>query len=44
MAQLEGELCYLVKNTLKREKNADFTNFFNLKKPQIRAKSLPFRI
>ena len=44
MAQLKGELCYLGVNQGKMLKNVDFTNFFNLKKPQNRAKSLPFQI
>ncbi len=44
MVQLKGELCYLVRNDVKRLKNVDFTYFFNLKKPQNRAKSLPFQI
>ena len=44
MAQLKGELCYLGVNHGKMLKNVDFTNFFNLKKSQNRAKSLPFQI
>jgi len=43
MVQLKGELYNLRKNHVKRLKNVDFTNFFNLKKSQNRAKSLPFQ-
>jgi len=44
MVQLKGELCYLGRNQLKRLKNVDFIYLFNLKKPQIEAKSLLFQI
>ena len=44
MVQLKGELCYLGKNHVKRLKNIDFTNLFNLKKVQNIAKSIPFQI
>ncbi len=44
MVQLKGELYYLGRNQVKRSKNVDFTNFFNVKKPKNTAKSLPFQI
>ncbi len=44
MVQLKGELSYFRKNQIKRSKNVDFTDFFNVKKPQNMAKSLPFQI
>ena len=44
MVQLKGELYNLGKKSRKKLKNVDFTNFFNLKKPENRAKSLPSQI
>ena len=44
MVQPKGELCYLGRNEVKRFKNVDFTNFFNVKKHENKAKSLPFQI
>ena len=36
MVQLKGELCSLLKNILKDQKNVDFNDFFNVKNPQNR--------
>ena len=44
MVQLKGELCYLRKKQIKRLKNVDFINFFNLKRRQNRAKLPLFQI
>jgi len=44
MVQLKGELYYLIAKHRKRSKNVDFNDFFNAKKPQNRAKLLPFQI
>ncbi len=44
MVQLKGELCYLTRKYSKRPKNIDFNDFFNVKMPQNRAKSISFQI
>ena len=44
MVQLKGELSYLKRNLVKRLKNVDFTNYFNLKKGKNTAKLLPSQI
>ena len=44
MVQLKGELYYLTKKIQKDQKNVDFKDFFNVKKPQNRPKSTPFQI
>ena len=43
MVQLKRELNHLEKKYIKKLKRVDFTNFFNLKKPQNRAKLLLFQ-
>ena len=44
MVQPKGELYYLTGKQKKRSKNVDFNDFFNVKNPQNRAKSLLFQI
>ena len=44
MVQLKGELCYLRRNKVKRLKNPNFTNYFDLKKGKNTAKLLPSQI